>query len=395
MFDSINIGAVIARERKRRAMTQGDVADFVGVSKAAVSKWELGVSLPDITLLPKLSELFSISLEELLDYEATLPEKTVHEVRDRLFEEFQSDAEEAFEHLDTIVRLHFSSWSLLLTAAALLLAVSNGRVKSGKADSSERFIKRAVEYCERVECECPNEALVHRAKRLHAVLLLLLLHETKDGLDDIIALLGSNAESDISSAPLLAEAHFVSGDTEAAKELFQRMLANGVNLILASLPFLIQLMPDNNEAAIADCGALAAELYSHFGNEVIDPLVVVEILFSASFTSLSRGDEAGAQSALSAYALAADDLDVPGRSRGRGAPLCMLAKAGDSESLGGLVDGGSILRYVEGALRVMRSHIDALSSEAYLCLAGTEGYESAFSGAQRATSRLESYKKSL
>ena len=151
MFDSINIGAVIARERKRRAMTQGDVADFVGVSKAAVSKWELGVSLPDITLLPKLSGLFSISLEELLDYEATLPEKTVHEVRDRLFEEFQSDAEEAFEHLDTIVRLHFSSWSLLLTAAALLLAVSNGGVKSGKADSSEMFIKRAFEYCERVE----------------------------------------------------------------------------------------------------------------------------------------------------------------------------------------------------------------------------------------------------
>ncbi|MDO4428070.1 MAG: hypothetical protein Q4B91_00965 [Atopobiaceae bacterium] len=90
-------------------------------------------------------------------------------------------------------------------------------------------------------------------------MLLLLLHETKDGLDDIIALLGSNAESDISSTPLLAEAHFVSGDTEAAKGMFQRMLANGVNLILASPPFLIQLMPDDNEAAIADCGALAVQ----------------------------------------------------------------------------------------------------------------------------------------
>lgn len=42
-----------------------------------------------------------------MDYEATLPEKTVHEVRDKLFEELQSDAEEAFERLDTIVRLHF------------------------------------------------------------------------------------------------------------------------------------------------------------------------------------------------------------------------------------------------------------------------------------------------
>lgn len=283
-------------------MTQGEVADFVGVSKAAVSKWELGISLPDITLLPKLSGLFSISLEELLDYEATLPEEAVREVRDRLFEEFQSDAASAFDHLDVIVRLHYSSWLLLLTAAALLLTVSNGGVESVEAADSERFIHRAVEYCERVERECPNEALAYRARKLHAILLLLTLNKTSEGLDDIIALLGPNAETDTSYAPLLAEAYFISGDMQAANRLFQRMLTNGVDLILASLPFVIQLAPDGNETVVGGCGSLAASLYSHFGSEVVDPLVVLGILFSVASISLSRGNEGDAQSALSSYA---------------------------------------------------------------------------------------------
>lgn len=387
IFDSINIGAVIARERKKRGMTQGDVADFVGVSKAAVSKWELGVSLPDITLLPKLSGLFSISLEELLDYEATLSQTAVQEVRDRLFKEFRTDANTAFEHLDTIVRLHYSSWSLLLTAASMLLAVSDNYAESAK--DSERFIDRAVAYCERVERNCPNEALTHRAKRLHAVLLLLLLNKADGHLDDIVALLGPNAEMDISSAPLLAEAYFISGDTTTAYKLFQHMLANGVGLVLGSLPFLMQLMPSSSEAAVADCSVLASQLYAHFGYEVIDPLVMIEILFSAASTSLIQGDEHGAQRVLSLYAVITDDLNAPNHSRAASAPLGMLAKAESNESLGELADSGNTRRYIEAALRILRSHTETLSSKAWTCLVGTEGYESALAGARRAISRLD------
>lgn len=394
-FDSINIGAVIARERKRRGMTQGEVADFVGVSKAAVSKWELGISLPDITLLPKLSGLFSISLEELLDYEATLPEEAVREVRDRLFEEFQSDAASAFDHLDVIVRLHYSSWLLLLTAAALLLTVSNGGVESVEAADSERFIHRAVEYCERVERECPNEALAYRARKLHAILLLLTLNKTSEGLDDIIALLGPNAETDTSYAPLLAEAYFISGDMQAANRLFQRMLTNGVDLILASLPFVIQLAPDGNETVVAGCGSLAASLYSHFGSEVVDPLVVLGILFSVASISLSRGNEGDAQSALSSYAATVLDLDATDHAHGRDAPLNVIAKTVDSESLGELIGGGNTLRYVEGALRILRLHLVALSSSSWLRIAETGSYRAAIDGAQRAVARLEKHRDGL
>ncbi len=389
MFDSMCVGEVIARERKSHGLTQGEVAEFVGVSKAAVSKWELGASTPDIALLPKLAGLFSISLDELLGYEANLTEAEIQEVRDRFFAEFRSDSAAAFEHLDAIVRLHYSCWSLLLSAAGLLLSVSADCIEPTESGYSERYIKKAMTYCERVEHGCPDETFVRKTRRLHAVLLMLLPSETEGGLDDIAGLLGPNAQAGDACSPLLAQAHLMRGDTQAANDLLKRTLAKGVDLILASLPTLIQLIPSGGEAAIADCAALAVQLYAHFGGEVIDPLVVLEILFTAASTNLSRGDELGAQSALAAYATVVDDLGAPGRRSTKVAPLHALAQARDSESLGELADGGSVQRSIEGTLRIMRSHRDTLSSAAWTCLAGTKSYDAALDGIRRAIARLE------
>ena len=47
MSATVNIGRTIARERRIRGVTQEALAAHLGVSKAAVSKWELGQSLPD------------------------------------------------------------------------------------------------------------------------------------------------------------------------------------------------------------------------------------------------------------------------------------------------------------------------------------------------------------
>ena len=55
--------------RKKYGMTQGDVAAYIGVSSAAVSKWEQGLSYPDVSLLPRLASLFHTTIDELLGYE--------------------------------------------------------------------------------------------------------------------------------------------------------------------------------------------------------------------------------------------------------------------------------------------------------------------------------------
>ena len=52
--------------RKKKDLTQEQLADYMGVSPQAVSRWETGVTSPDISALPMLSDLFEITVDELL-----------------------------------------------------------------------------------------------------------------------------------------------------------------------------------------------------------------------------------------------------------------------------------------------------------------------------------------
>lgn len=64
----INIGEIIKVKRKEQNLTQEELATILGISKAAVSKWENSECYPDITFLPQLAKIFNITIDELFDY---------------------------------------------------------------------------------------------------------------------------------------------------------------------------------------------------------------------------------------------------------------------------------------------------------------------------------------
>lgn len=69
------IGIQIARLRKEQEITQTALAGYLNVSPQAVSRWENGVSVPDICLLPQIAAFFNVSIDELFgvtDYEKIL-----------------------------------------------------------------------------------------------------------------------------------------------------------------------------------------------------------------------------------------------------------------------------------------------------------------------------------
>ncbi|GKX27891.1 hypothetical protein SH1V18_03710 [Vallitalea longa] len=76
----IKIGEVIYQLRKEKSMTQEQLANFIGVSTAAISKWESGNSYPDITLLPVLATFFNITIDYLLNYRVRVSEEKVKEI---------------------------------------------------------------------------------------------------------------------------------------------------------------------------------------------------------------------------------------------------------------------------------------------------------------------------
>lgn len=69
-MDSISIGKIISEQRKSKGLTQEQLANQLGVSPQAVSKWENGISCPDIMILPKLADIFEISIDELFGKKA-------------------------------------------------------------------------------------------------------------------------------------------------------------------------------------------------------------------------------------------------------------------------------------------------------------------------------------
>ena len=68
------LGKRIAQNRKNLGLTQDQLAEKLGVTAQAVSKWENDQSCPDINILPQLAEIFNISVDELLGRE---PKATV------------------------------------------------------------------------------------------------------------------------------------------------------------------------------------------------------------------------------------------------------------------------------------------------------------------------------
>ena len=62
-----NIAKFIKEIRKKNNLTQKDLADKYGVTYQAVSKWENGKNIPDITLLKEMSKDFNINIEDILE----------------------------------------------------------------------------------------------------------------------------------------------------------------------------------------------------------------------------------------------------------------------------------------------------------------------------------------
>lgn len=75
-MDPVKIGTAIKTLRLQEGYTQQDLADSLGVSGQAVSKWERGLSVPDISIVMKLSDLLNVDVDNLLEGNISFLEKT-------------------------------------------------------------------------------------------------------------------------------------------------------------------------------------------------------------------------------------------------------------------------------------------------------------------------------
>ena len=77
---TVQLGKKIRELRKKRGISQEVLAQYLGVTFQAVSKWENGTAMPDVPLIPALASFFGVSTDELFDYNRLEAEKKVEEI---------------------------------------------------------------------------------------------------------------------------------------------------------------------------------------------------------------------------------------------------------------------------------------------------------------------------
>ena len=87
-MNKLNLPDNIIRLRRKKKLTQEELADFMGVTKASVSKWEKGVNTPDLLLLPQLAAFFDVTVDELIGYEAQLSREQIRRQYAELSKDF-------------------------------------------------------------------------------------------------------------------------------------------------------------------------------------------------------------------------------------------------------------------------------------------------------------------
>lgn len=257
----INLGTTIACERRALGATQEQVAEHLGVTKAAVSKWELGQSLPDVALLPKLAAYFGVTLDALLDYRPQLSEEEVQRAGYELSDAFAQDAEAAFAQCVDLTARYWSCWSLLMTVGDLLFSQAALGWQGASAESTERACDaagacdaaRAARATEAVPAAVPSlpQRCAAKAQELFervsdhaedadtvrcACVMLATLLAMQGKLDEAKRLLEPLMPTQpLGAEVLLASIYQRQGDTRAARRVQQRALLSGLLTFTTSL----------------------------------------------------------------------------------------------------------------------------------------------------------------
>jgi transcriptional regulator with XRE-family HTH domain len=210
----INIAKVIATKRKEMGITQDTLAEYIGVSKASVSKWETAQSYPDITLLPQLAAYFNISINELIGYLPQMTKEDIKKTYHRLAADFSNRPfAEVLNECHEIIKKYFGCFPLLMQMAILLLNHYNLEKEKEK---QEALLEEIIDLCVRIKEESDDVWIAKQANSIQAFCLLV----QKQPLD-ALELLDETMKPPISDHFLLAQIYQMTEHPDKAKLVLQ------------------------------------------------------------------------------------------------------------------------------------------------------------------------------
>lgn len=233
----INIAKVLISKRKEKGITQEELANYIGVSKASVSKWETEQSYPDVTFLPQLAAYFNISIDALMDYKPQMTKEDIKKLYRRLASDFTvKPFESVMEECRQIIKKYYSCFQLLLQMGILMI---NHAPLLKDPQKSASLIEEAKALFIRVKEESTDVSLAKQALYTEA-LCSLALNDPPAALE----LLEGTVTPALPPETILASAYQLEGRTNEAKSILQVGIYQNIVVLFNLFPTYLMLYVD-------------------------------------------------------------------------------------------------------------------------------------------------------
>ena len=212
----MEIGKRIQQLRREKDLTQEQMAAALGITSAAVSKWETGAAIPDVAMLCPLARLLGTTVDALLDFRPSLEAEEINallEERRKLFEANQ--LEEAADSCEALLREYPDDLRLKCAAAGLYImympAYSN-------TDWMEHQMDRAIALLEDSR-KSADPSLAANARSM-----LVNLYILREEPDKALAILDEEPVVQLNARTVRANILLRKGELEEAEKLYQTEL---------------------------------------------------------------------------------------------------------------------------------------------------------------------------
>lgn len=226
----LKIGQCIVQARHKNKITQAELANFLGVSKAAVSKWESGASYPDITILPKIATYFNLSIDDLIGYEPQMTREEIRKTYIRLRNRFETDApKEVLEECESLIQKYYSCFPFLKQMAVLFMNHAN------LFEKPDLLYDKALFLIERVRTHSDNADEVKESINLQATIYILTNQPER-----ALEIVDETIKPTIPDIELVAQIQHLMGETKKASATYQiAIYQHVISLISDASPYLL------------------------------------------------------------------------------------------------------------------------------------------------------------
>ena len=256
------IGKVIYKLRKEKGITQESLANAVGVSVAAVSKWESKNSYPDITILPSIARFFNTSIDNLLNYEIEISNEEVMKINLECARLFETDSvENAMKTCEEYIRQYPNNLFLKFRIGSLYM-MSLASASSEK--EAQIILNKAIELLEQ-SMNSKEQEIMETSK--YTLSSLYTMNEEYDKAEEILLSLPKvTADRD----DMLVGLYINQGKYDEAKKILRNLTYKRISNIKMSLDSYVSLsMKDNNISNAKEILNIQSELLRIFNLEDI------------------------------------------------------------------------------------------------------------------------------